>query len=205
LLKSIYAGAGLWRGVFFINLPLAAIALWALREVPESRDAEAPRRLGLPGAALATLGLAGLTYSLVEAPGRGWGDALVLTALGVGIAALTAFLAVEARSSHAMMPLRLFRSRAFSAANLLTRFLYAALYGMPFFLPLNLIQVQGYDEAAAGLALLPMAVLITLLSRWAGGLADRLGPRLPLTLGPALAGCGFFALWSRPAPEWHRG
>jgi EmrB/QacA subfamily drug resistance transporter len=206
-LGGLLAGAGLWRGVFFINLPLAAIALWALREVPESRDAEAPRRLDLPGAALATLSLAGLTYGLVEVPISGWGNPTVVAALAVGTAALGAFLVVQARSPNAMMPLRLFRSRAFSAANLLTLFLYAALYGMLFFLPLNLIQVQGYDEAAAGLASLPMAVLIALLSRWAGGLADQLGPRLPLTLGPALAGCGFFTLGqvgltAGPATYW---
>lgn len=194
-LGGVLAGAGLWRMVFFINLPLAALALWVLaRSVPESRDAEAPRHLDMAGAILATLGLAGLTYGLIEAPGRGWGDATVLISLVVGVVALALFVVVEARSPDAMMPLRLFRSRVFSATNLLTLFLYAALAGLLFFLPLNLIQVQGYPEAAAGLASLPMVLCLALLSRWAGGLTDRFGPRLPLTVGPALAGVGFLVL-----------
>jgi len=193
-LGGVLAGAGLWRAVFFINLPLAAVALWALRRVPESRDEEAPRRLDLPGAALATAGLAGLTYGLVEVPGRGWGDPLVAGALAVGVVGLALFLVVEARSPNAMMPLRLFRSRVFSATNLLTLLLYAALYGMLFFLPLNMIQAQGYSEALAGLASLPMALILAVLSRWAGAWSDRVGPRLPLTIGPALAGAGFLAL-----------
>lgn len=194
-LGGLLAGAGLWRLVFFINLPLAVAALSILaRGVPESRDASAPRRLDWAGAALITLGLAGLTYGLIAAPARGWADRAVSLSLAGGGLALAAFLAVEARSPIAMVPLRHFRSRAFSAANLLTLLLYAALSGMLFFLPLNLIQVQGYPEALAGLATLPMALGIALLSRWAGGLTDRFGPRLPLTVGPALAGAGFCAL-----------
>jgi EmrB/QacA subfamily drug resistance transporter len=194
-LGGVLAGAGLWRLIFLINLPLAAVALWALaRHVPESRDEQAPRRLDLLGAALVTLGLAGLTYGLVEVPARGWGAPPVLLSLAVGVTALIAFVVVEARSDHAMLPLRLFRSRVFSATNLLTLLLYAALYGMLFFLPLNLIQVQGYSELAAGLATLPMAIFLAGLSRWIGGLADRIGVRLPLAIGPALAGAGFLAL-----------
>lgn len=206
-LGGVLAGAGLWRAVFFINLPLAAIALWALRGVPESRDTEVPPHLDWPGAALATLGLAGLTYGLTEAPGRGWTEPMVVATLVAGVAALAGFIVVEARSPDAMMPLHLFRSRVFSATNLLTLFLYAALSGMLFFLPLNLIQVQGYNEATAGLASLPMVLLLATLSRWAGGLSDRLGPRLPLTVGPALAGVGFLTLGlvgltSGPAAYW---
>lgn len=207
-LGGVLAGMGLWRMVFFINLPLAALALWALaRYVPESRDEGAPRGLDLAGAALATLGLAGLTFGLIEAPGRGWADPAVWLSLVVGLVALALFVVVEARSPHPMLPLSLFRSRVFSATNLLTLFLYGALYGMLFFLPLNLIQVQGYPEAAAGLASLPVALCLALLSRWAGGLGDRFGPRLPLTIGPALAGAGFLALGlvgltAGPASYW---
>lgn len=206
-LGGVLAGAGLWRGVFFINLPLAAIALMALTRVPESRDEHATAPLDYPGALLATLGLAGLTYGLIEAPGRGWGDLLVVASLLVGVAALVGFVVVEARSTHPMMPLSLFRSRVFSGANLLTLFLYAALSGMLFFLPLNLVQVQGYPESLAGLASLPMALLLALLSRRTGALADRFGPRLPLTIGPAIAGAGFAAfaypgLTGGPADYW---
>lgn len=197
VLGGVLAEAGLWRVIFFINLPLAAMAIAALLlRVPESRAEHEPQRVDYAGALLATAGLGGITYGFVEAPARGWGDPLILTALLGGALALGAFVAVEARSDHPMMPLRLFRSRTFSGANLMTLFLYAALYGMLFFFPLNLIQVQGYGETLAGLASLPSIILLTVLSPWAGGLVDRYGPRLPLTIGPALAGLGFllFAL-----------
>lgn len=190
-LGGLLAQAGLWRAVFLINLPLAALALWALwRHVPESRD-PAAGPLDYPGAALATLGLSGLTYGCIEAARRGFGAPDVLAALLGGAAALAAFGAVEARAAHPMVPLSLFRSRSFSGTNAMTLFLYAALSGALFFLPLNLVQAQGYDAGLVGLVLLPFSLLLAGLSRWAGALADRLGPRLPLTVGPALAGLGF--------------
>ena len=206
-LGGVLAGAGLWRGIFFINLPLAALAVFALRRVPESRDEAAPAHLDYLGASLATAGLAGVTFGLLEVPARGWGSPLVLGTMIGGALALAAFVAVEARSPNAMLPLSLFRSRTFSGANLLTLFLYAALYGVLFFLPLNLVQVQGYSESLAGLATLPMALFLALLSRRTGALADRFGPRVPLTVGPALAGLGFAAmalpgLTAGPADYW---
>jgi EmrB/QacA subfamily drug resistance transporter len=191
-LGGLLAHAGLWRAVFLINLPLAALTLWALwRHIPESRDEQAARQIDAPGAALATLGLCGLTYGCIEAARRSFGAPDVLAALLGGLVALAAFGAVEARSAHPMVPLRLFRSRSFSGANAMTLFLYAGLSGSLFFLPLNLIQAQGYDPALVGLTLLPFSLMLALLSRWAGALADRLGPRLPLTVGPALAAVGF--------------
>jgi EmrB/QacA subfamily drug resistance transporter len=186
-----------WRWVFALNLPLAAAVLFiSLRWVPEQRDPQAEARSDWPGAALATLGLGGLTFALIESPHRGWRDPFLLGALLLGLAALPGFLAVEARSSHPMMPLAVFRSRAFTGANLLTLWLYAALGGSLFFLPFNLIQVQGYSATAAGAALLPFITVMFLLSRWSGALADRHGPRLSLTIGPAIAaaGYGLFAL-----------
>ncbi len=189
------AGHGLWRVVFFINVPLAiaAMAVLALR-VPESRDENASKQLDYLGALLATVGLAGLTFGFLQAPDYGLSDLRVFGALAVGVLALIAFVIVEARSDHPMMPLRLFRSRTFSGTNLLTLFLYAALRIAPFFLVLNLIQIQGYPEEIAGFAFLPFAILLTLMSRWAGGLIDRVGARLPLIVGPALAAVGFALL-----------
>lgn len=189
------AGQGLWRLVFFINLPLAVVAVAALLlHVPESRDENAPKRLDFPGALLATLGLAGITYGFIEAPDAGFGEPRILLSLGIGAAALAAFVVVEARSPHPMIPLRLFRSRTFSGANLLTLFLYAAMGIAPFFLVLNAVQIQGYPEAAAGFVMIPFGILLTVMSRWAGGLTDRVGARLPLTVGPAIAGTGFLLL-----------
>ena len=183
-----------WRWVFFLNLPAAAAVLaitWT--RVPESRDPEATG-LDWPGALLAVAGLGGLTYGLLEASHRGFGDWAVLGALALGGAALAAFLAVESRVTAPMMPLSLFASRDFAGANLLTLFLYAAMGGSLFFLPFDLVQVEGYSATQAGGALLPMILLLVVLSRWAGGLTARFGARPPLIVGPAIAAAGFFLL-----------
>ncbi len=181
-----------WRWVFFLNVPLAAaVILISLRFVPESRDGEAAKGTDWAGAALATLGLGGLTFGLIESSRLGWSDPRVWGALIVGVAASAAFLAVEARVASPMMPLSLFRSRTFTGANLLTLWLYAALGGALFFLPFNLIQVHGYSATEAGAALVPFVLFMFFLSRWSGGLVDRYGARLPLMIGPAVAGLGF--------------
>ena len=178
-----------WRWVFFINLPLAALVVWiTLLGVPESRNESATRKLDWPGAVLATVGLGAVTFALIEWPR---GGALVALSALTGVCALLAFLVVEARSPAPMVPMDLFRSRNFSAANLLTFFLYAALGGILFFLPLNLIQVQHYSATQAGAALLPLILLMFILSRWSGGLVARFGSRAPLTVGPVIAAIGF--------------
>ncbi len=181
-----------WRWVFIINIPIAILVmLITIWRVPESRNDNAGTRLDWLGAVLATAGLGGSTFALIEAP-RG-GPGVVISAV-LGVVSLIFFLVVEARSSAPMVPLSLFRSRNFTAGNLLTLFLYAALGGILFFLPLDLIQVQHYSATSAGAALLPFILLMFALSRWSGGLIARFGPRIPLTLGPLIAGIGFSLL-----------
>jgi EmrB/QacA subfamily drug resistance transporter len=178
-----------WRWVFFINVPLAALVVAiSMARVPESRDEEMVRRLDGWGAALATVGLCGVTFALIEA-GRGGERALIAGV--VGVVALMCFFVVESKSSAPMLPLDLFRSRSFSGANLMTLFLYGALGGVLFFLPMDLIQVQHYTATEAGAALLPLIVLVFLLSRWSGGLIVKYGARIPLIVGPLIAGVGF--------------
>jgi EmrB/QacA subfamily drug resistance transporter len=185
-----------WRAAFFINVPLAVVVLWiSFRHVPESRDPDA-RRLDIPGAVLATLGLGGVVYGLIESQNSGFTDLRVLVSLALGVAALVAFVFVEGRIEEPMMPLSLFRSRNFAGANLLTLFLYAALGGSLYYLPFNLIQVHGYSATAAGSAFLPFVLITFVLSRWAGGLVTRYGAKLPLVIGPTITAAGFvlFAL-----------
>ena len=181
-----------WRWVFFFNIPLCILVVFILYwRVPESRDEESTGGLDWLGALLATIGLGGITYGLIEAGFYGFDDLWVMIGLVGGTIALVAFVYVEAASTSPMVPLHLFHSRTFTGANILTFTLYAGLGGLLFFMPFNFIQVQGYSATATGAAFLPFVLIIFLLSRWAGGLADRYGFRRPLIIGMILAAIGF--------------
>ena len=187
-----------WRAVFFINLPIAVLViLISLRHIVETAERD-HGAIDWFGAVLAVLGLGALVYGLIESSRLGFGDRMVMSALIAGGLLLVVFVVVELRSSHPMLPVTLFRSRVFTGTNLLTFLLYAALGGTLFFLPLNLIQVQHYSPTAAGASLLPFILIMSLLSRWSGGLVTRYGSKLPLVVGPLIAAIGY-ALFMLPA------
>jgi EmrB/QacA subfamily drug resistance transporter len=183
-----------WRAVFLINLPLAVlVVVVALRHVPESRDTESVPGLDISGTALAVLGLAGLTYSLTGLSERGATPDLIV-GLAVGILALVAFVLVERRSHHPLVPPELFRNRTFSAANAVTLLIYAANGVVFLLLVLQLQTVAGFSPLAAGTSLLPVTVIMLVFSARAGALAGRIGPRLPLTIGPLISAAGLLLM-----------
>lgn len=195
VLGGALADAGLWRYIFFINVPIGIVALLILAfKVPESRDEDSDKSLDIPGAAAMALGLALITFGFLRVPALGIGHWQVYGALGLGVLVMIAFIIIEGKSRRPMMPLQLFSSPTFTGANLLTFFLYAALGSGMLFLGLNMVQVQGYSQLQSGLTFLPFTVLMISIARFAGGIADRRGPRLMLTLGPAVAGVGFLVL-----------
>lgn len=183
-----------WRLVFLINLPLcAAIVVVALRHVPESSDETAARHLDLPGAVVGVAGLGALTFGLVAAGEQG-ASAAVVTSCALGVLALAGFVGVERRSRMPMLPPGIFASRQFTATNLVTFAVYAALGGVFFLLVVHLQVVSGFSPLAAGTALLPVTAAMLLLSPRAGALSERIGPRLPMTVGPLLCASGTLLL-----------
>jgi EmrB/QacA subfamily drug resistance transporter len=187
-----------WRWVFFINLPLAgAVIAVSFLFVPESRGEAGKHKLDVLGAFLITLGLGSLVFGMIQAPGVGWTHPGTWGPVIAGAAAIAAFLWRESRTTSPLLPLELFKSMNFSGANLLTLLLYAALGALLFFLPYNLIQVQGYTPTQAGAANLPLIFILFFLSRWAGGLVAHYGAKLPLVIGPIIAALGFL-LFARP-------
>ena len=188
-----------WRLIFLINVPIGIfVFVMANRHVPETKDPDAPERLDVPGALLAALGLAGTTYALIQAPDDGASPA-VLTGAIAGVLALVAFVRTEMRSPNPMMPLSIFESKQFTAANLVTFAVYAALSGV-FFLLVSFLQISvGYSPIAAGAATLPVTLLMLLFSARSGALAQRIGARIPLTVGPVIIAAGML-LMTRISP-----
>jgi EmrB/QacA subfamily drug resistance transporter len=200
LLGGYLVEAVSWRAAFLINLPVGAFVLASARRVAETRDPTAAGRLDVLGAGLAVLGLAGVTYALIEAP-AGFSASVALSG-AVGMLALAAFLLLERRTGNPMMPLAIFSSRQFSAANAVTFVVYASLSGV-FFLLVAFLQISlGYSPVAAGAASLPVTALMLLFSARSGALAQRVGPRVPLTVGPLLIAAGML-LMSRVGPGDH--
>jgi len=192
ILGGWLAGLGLWRFIFFINVPLSIIVfVTMIAKVPESNNPKA-EKLDIWGALLVTFGLAGITYGFIESPKYGFGNLIIISSLFTGAFSLIAFIILQNYSKHPMMPLKLFKSSTFSGSNLLTLFVYAALSGALFFLPLNLIQIQGYSDINAGLAMLPIIIMIAGLSPLMGKFVDRRGVRIPLIIGPIITSTGFF-------------
>ena len=195
ILGGALADAGLWRGIFFINVPIgiaSLIILWF--KVPESRDEQSSHSIDYYGAIAIVAGLALLTYGFLKIPETGFNNPSVYLSLSVGFLALILYIFIEKKSAHPMMPLQLFKNKTFTGANLLTFFVYAGLFGGMLFLTLNMVQIQGYSQLQAGLTFLPFTILIILFSRWSGTLTDKYGPRRFLIGGPLLVSIGLFML-----------
>ncbi|MFF1817309.1 MFS transporter [Kribbella sp. NPDC058245] len=187
--------SGSWRLIFLINAPIALVTiLVTLRHVPEPRDEEMAGKLDLSGAALATVGLAGFTFGLIRAGSDGFGNASVLASLVIGLLAFGVFVFVERRSSHPMLPPGIFANRRFTGANLVTVVVYGALGTATFLVVVYFQTALGYAAVWAGAALLPMTALMFTLSGYAGGLAEKIGARIPMTVGPLLMAGGFLLM-----------
>ena len=195
ILGGALADAGLWRYIFFINIPIgiaALIILWF--KVAESKDDSVDHSIDFPGAITIALGLALVTFGFLRMPAVGFHNWQVYAALIAGVIMLITFVIVEAKSKHPMMPLQLFANATFTGSNLLSLFLYAGLGAGMLFLSLNLVQVQGYSQLQSGLTFLPFTLMMVSIARFAGSLADKYGPRLFLIFGPAAAGAGLLIL-----------
>jgi EmrB/QacA subfamily drug resistance transporter len=187
--------AASWRWIFAINLVPIAVTLYLIaRAMPAHLDEREPRHIDWPGAVLCALGLAGPVYALIEQPTHGWSDPRVAVPLVGGLVLLVLFVLQERRSPEPMMPLNLFRRRNFAVGNLATLTIYAGLGAAMFFLVIFLQQVAGYNALEAGLALMPVTIVMFLLSSRFGALADRFGPRLFMGAGPLVAGVGVLGL-----------
>jgi EmrB/QacA subfamily drug resistance transporter len=190
-----------WRAVFFINVPVSVLVLFVTaRHVPESSDPTSTGRVDFGGAALAVTFLAGVTYALIEGPTRGWSSPLVVTGMVAAAVAGPAFLWLEHRIAHPMLPLDLFRSRQFSGANATTFVVYGALGGALFLLPVELQLVVHYSPLESGLALLPVTLIMLVFSARSGQLSARIGPRLQMSVGPVLVGAGLALLARATTP-----
>ncbi len=182
-----------WRVIFAMNVPLVLACLWLIRRAVPECPGDRSHRVDVPGAVLCALGLAGPVYALIRQPELGWSDQAVQMPLLGGIGAFIAFLLYERRASDPMLPVGIFASRNFAIGNLVTFIVYAGLGAATFFIALFLQQVSGYSAFAAGMALLPITLILVTQARRFGALSARIGPRLPMTVGPLVGGVGLLA------------
>jgi EmrB/QacA subfamily drug resistance transporter len=195
VLGGVLADVGLWRYIFFINVPIGITALLILwRHVAESKDEDGDLNMDFPGAITIAFGLALITFGFLRMPAIGFNNWQIYSSFGAGLILLASFIVIEGKSKHPMMPLHLFKNLTFTGANLLTFFLYAGLGAGMLFMSLNLVQVQGYSQTQSGLTFLPFTLLMMFIARFAGSLAAKYGPRLFLVAGPAVAGAGLLIL-----------
>ena len=200
-LAPFFAGVvtdlGMWRLVFLIHIPLGVLAaLVLLRYVPESYHRKSPRRMSAFGALLIILGLGGITFGFIESSTFGFGSPVIIAAIVGGLIAVVIFLRDERESKHAILPLWLFRSRTFSSSNMISLVFHGVIQPALLYLPLNLIQVQGYSATFTGLSIIPLILVATLGSSLVGPLLDRRGPRVPMALGLVIVALGFLAFGS---------
>lgn len=194
VLGGILAGAGLWRWVFFINLPLGVFAIWILlSKIPESKAKTDNKSIDYLGAILITLSLGFLTFGFIQASELGFRSPTIYSSLGLAILLFIAFLKREKSTKSPLIPLFLFNNSTFSGLNAMTFVVYGALGSVLFFLPLNIIQVQGYSEIIAGLGILPFGLLIAFLARVSGKWVDRFGFKKLLIIGPIITSIGFMS------------
>ncbi|MGZ4190606.1 MAG: DHA2 family efflux MFS transporter permease subunit [Actinomycetota bacterium] len=196
-----------WRWIFIINLPLTAIAIaMALAKVPESMDPHSARKLDIPGSIAGAAALGGIVYMLIEGPGRGFAHGSILTAGILGGILLVAFVVIERVTKNPMIPATLFRSKQFTGANLTTALVYFSLYGVSFLVVIQLQSRLGYSPLEAGFATVPITVLLLVLSPQAGKLSMRVGPRIPMTVGPSVIAVGLYMMGGiRPGDTYMTG
>lgn len=208
ILSGALADAGLWRYIFFINVPIGIAALLMLGfKVSDVKDEDTGKTLDFSGAIAIAFGLALVTFGFLRIPAVGLHNWQTYGSLSMGGLLLIAFVVIEKNSKHPMMPLVLFTNSTFTGANLLTLFLYAGLGAGMLFMSLDLVQVQGYTQFQSGLTFLPFTLMMIGLARFAGSLADKFGPRFFLILGPITAGVGLLMLsfikkTAGPADYW---
>ena len=199
-LAPFFAGVvtdlGMWRLVFLIHIPLGILAAVALvKYVPESFDKsknKSSQKMSLLGALLVIMGLGGVTFGFIESSTFGFSSPVIIVAIVGGLVAMAVFLSGERESRYSILPLWLFRSRTFSASNFISLVFHGVIQPALLYLPLNLIQVQGYSATFTGLSIIPLILVATLGSALVGPLLDRRGPRAPMAVGLVITAVGFF-------------